>query len=238
MSDPDPDPRPVSRKPPVIDPGRIDFDRRPAPDDARWPLTEAVRRIIEEITSSSASSVEFEQARDLVEQAAAILDARGHARTYTGAEASLSDHQDAFFLDFSPLVGPLNPLAPPIAMRVAEDGSVIGEASFGTAYEGPPGCVHGGFIAASFDEVLGFTQSLGGQPGMTANLSVDYRSPTPLHRPLRFVGRVEQIDGRKIHTVATLHHGETLCAEARGLFVSMRPEVFERLMKGRQQPAG
>ena len=246
MPEPDADPddaparadRPASRPPVVLDPAAIDFDRRPSPDDARLPLTEAVRRIIEQITSSSATSREFEQARDLVEQAARLLEAQDHARSYTGAEASLSDHQDSFFLDFSPLVGPLNPLAPPIAMRIDADGSVHGDVVFGTAYEGPPGCVHGGYIAASFDEVLGFTQSLGGQPGMTANLQIDYRSPTPLHRPLHFVGRVEEIVGRKIHTVATLHHGDTLCAEARGLFVSMRPEVFQRLMQGRQQPAG
>ena len=38
--------------------------------------------------------------------------------------------------------------------------------TFGSAYEGPPGCVHGGFVAAAFDEVLGFVQSLGGQPGL------------------------------------------------------------------------
>jgi acyl-coenzyme A thioesterase PaaI-like protein len=213
----------------------IDFDRRFGPDDARLPLTDAVRRIVAELTSSSASSDEFEQACDLVERAAAILEARGHARAYSGAEASLSDHQDSSFLDFSPLVGPLNPLAPPIAMHLADDGSVVGEAVFGSAYEGPPGCVHGGFVAASFDEVLGFAQSLGGHPGMTANLQVDYRSPTPLHRPLRFVGRIDHVDGRKIHTVATLHHGDTLCAEARALFVSMKPEVFQRLMRERRR---
>ena len=211
----------------------IDFDRPQDPHDARFRLSEAVRRIIEELTSSSASSAEFEHARDLVEQAATVLVEKGHERSYSGAEASLSDPQDMFFLDFSPLVGPLNPLAPPITTRAQDDGSVVGEVVFGTAYEGPPGCVHGGFIAASFDEVLGFVQSMSGQPGMTANLQIDYRSPTPLHRPLRFVGRIDRIEGRKIFTEATLHHGDTLCAQARGLFVSMKPEVFDRLMKGR-----
>ena len=42
-----------------------------------------------------------------------------------------------------------------------------GPGRVGPAYEGPPGCVHGGFIAAAFDEVLGSTQSLSGSPGMT-----------------------------------------------------------------------
>jgi hypothetical protein len=43
--------------------------------------------------------------------------------------------------------------------------------TFGSAYEGPPGCVHGGYVAAAFDEMLGFVQSLGGNPGMTARLT-------------------------------------------------------------------
>ncbi len=214
---------------------RLEFERSHDPDDARFRLAQAVRRVIEQLTSSTASDEAFEQARDLVEQAASHLDARAHDRSYTGAEASLSDHQEAVFLDFSPLVGGLNPLAPPIVMRV-DAGEVVGEVVFGSAYEGPPGCVHGGFIAAGFDEVLGFAQSLGGHPGLTARLQISYRSPTPLHRPLRFVGRIDRVDGRKIHTSATLHHGDSLCAEAEGLFVSMKPEVFVRLMQHRATP--
>ena len=115
------------------------------------------------------------------------------------------------------------------------DALVVGTVTFGGAYEGPPGCVHGGFIAGSFDEILGVTQSLSGQPGMTAQLDISYRSPTPLRREVHFRGRIERIDGRKIHAVATLHHGDVLCAEARGLFISMKPEVFERLMRDRAQ---
>ena len=42
------------------------------------------------------------------------------------------------------------------------------------------------------------------------------------------------IDGRKIHVSADLHHGDTLCAQARAIFISMRPEVFEQLMSLRE----
>jgi acyl-coenzyme A thioesterase PaaI-like protein len=216
----------------------FDLDRRADPDDARFRLAEAARRVIAELTSSSASSEAFEAARDLVERAADVLAAREHDRDYQGAEASLAQHvASQSFLDFSPLIGPLNPLAPPITMEVGTD-SVVGTVVFGDAYEGPPGCVHGGFIAAGFDEVLGMTQSLGGPPGMTGKLEISYRSPTPLHRPLRFEGRIERVDGRKIHTAATLHHGDTLCAEAYGLFISVKPGVFEHLRQTREHPTG
>jgi acyl-coenzyme A thioesterase PaaI-like protein len=218
----------------------LEFDRPQDPGDARLRLADATRQIIAELASSTATSSEFEQARDLVEQAVAVLAQRGHGRDYAGGEASLAEHHEAGnFLDYSPLVGPLNPLAPPIRVRMehGDDGDVVvGAAVFGDAYEGPPGCVHGGFIAASFDEVLGFVQSMSGQPGMTGRLEISYRSPTPLHREIRFRGRVDRIEGRKIFTSATLHHGDVLCAEAFGLFISMKPEVFQRLMQTRARP--
>lgn len=202
--------------------------------DTRAELAAATRRIIAELASSTADSADFSAARDHVVAAVARLEARGHGRPYEPGEASLADYGDDLFLLHSPLVGPLNPLAPPLRLE-AVDGVVTGTVVFGDAYEGPPGCVHGGFIAASFDEVLGFAQGLSGQPGMTARLAVDYRSPTPLHRQLRFSGRVERIEGRKIYTRAELHvvDDERLCAEAEALFVSMRPEVFMRLVTDR-----
>jgi len=140
------------------------------------------------------------------------------------------------FIDHSPLVGPLNPLAPPLTITM--DGTqVTGLVTFAAAYEGPPGCVQGGFIAASFDEVLGLAQGLSGKPGMTARLTIQYRSPSPLHQPLKFVGDIERIDGRKIFTKGELRTvaDDRLCAEAEGLFISMNPEIFQRLMVARAE---
>jgi acyl-coenzyme A thioesterase PaaI-like protein len=209
------------------------------PADHRARLATSARRVIDELARSTETSEAFDRAAALVEQAADILAEGGHGRPYDGAaEASLRDHQRNSFLHHSPFVGGLNPLAPPITMRVEGSGEtmrIIGTVTYGAAYEGPPGCVHGGFIAAGFDEVLGFTQSFSGQPGMTARLDVSYRSPTPLWHPLRYEGRIVGVEGRKIHVTATLAAvaDERLCAEAVGLFISMRPEVFDRLVQGR-----
>ncbi len=142
------------------------------------------------------------------------------------------------FVDRSPIIGTMNALAVPMEVQVVsgagESPVVEGRVTFPGSYQGPPGCVHGGFIAAYFDEVLGVVQALSGQPGMTANLSVNYRSPTPLHRPLVFRARIVSVEGRKIKTEGTLHHGDTLCAEATAVFVSMSAELLERLIKIRQ----
>lgn len=205
-------------------------------DDSRAELSEACRRIIDELASSTAPSDAFAQARDLLQQAVAILADADHGRPYDGGEGSLAHYQEHMFIDHSPLMGSLNPLAPPIA--VSADGTrVTGAVTFSDAYEGPPGCVHGGFIAAAFDEVLGLAQGMSGRPGMTARLTVQYRSPSPLHQALQFVGDIDHIDGRKIFTKGELRvvADGRLCAEAEGLFISMNPEIFQRLMKDRSE---
>lgn len=199
-------------------------------------MAEATRQIIDEVTSSADTSPAFDRARALVEQALAELRSGVHGRDYTSAEASLAgrtEPQDrSAFLDYSPIVGHLNPLAPPIDARL-EDGVVVATGRFGAAYEGPPGCVHGGFIAAAFDEVCGFAMGLSGLVGMTVRLEISYRSPTPLHEEVRYEARLDRVERRKIFTTATLRHGDRLCAEATGLFVAMDPAMFVHLKQAR-----
>jgi acyl-coenzyme A thioesterase PaaI-like protein len=199
---------------------------------SRADLANATRVVIDEIMRSTAPDEYYEQAAVLVRQAADLLRAQAHDRGYEGvAEGSLmsaSHHQS--FIDYSPFIGSLNPLAPPIRVRFEND-TVIGTCTYGAAYEGPPGCLHGGYIAAGFDEMLGFAQAFSGRPGMTGRLTVSYRSPTPLFREVTFTGKLDRVDGRKIYTTATLTDGDRLCAEAEGLFISLRPEAFQRLVE-------
>ena len=215
----------------------IRTEERSPTDEIRLKIAEELRVVFDELLATSAPVEELEQTRAIVNQAVSLLKSRPHSHDYEGpAEGSLAPMNS--FLDRSPIIGAINPLSVPMRMDIEGDGginsTVVGYALFPAAYEGPPGCVHGGFIAAYFDEVLGMTQSLSGNPGMTVNLTVDYRAPTPLKQPVVFRGQVVSIDGRKISVAGTLHHGETLCAEAKGLFISMRPEVFSRLVEIRQ----
>lgn len=186
-------------------------------------LADAARRVLHTMVMNGADADTLAAAADALE--AVADDLRGHDRSSRSihegfGEAATSGNPYAFF-DHSPMLGVANPIAPPIVLRGLDERTMEGTATFGPAYEGPPGCVHGGYIAAAFDEVLGAVQSLSGQPGMTGTLTVRYRSPTPLHEPLRFTGRFEGVDGRKILTTGTLHAGDRLCAEADGLFISV-----------------
>ncbi len=200
-------------------------------------LGETLRRVIDRLTATSAPTEVLGRAREQLEQVEALLRPYTAVRRYEGSsEASGLFHDRAFF-DWSPQLGLSNPLAPPIHVGV-EDGIVVGRARFGIAYEGPPGCVHGGFVAAAFDEVLGLTQSLSGQVGMTGTLTIRYRRPTPLNADLRFEGRVESVSGRKVITAGRLLAGEELTAEATGLFITITPQHFSALAAQRERRDG
>ena len=84
-----------------------------------------------------------------------------------------------------------------------------------------------------FDELLGATQSLSGDQGMTAHLGVDYRRPTPLGVPLQLEGWFERREGRKIYTRGRLSAGDELTAEADGLFIAFDREKFRALLEAR-----
>jgi acyl-coenzyme A thioesterase PaaI-like protein len=191
-------------------------------------LSDAVRGVLHRLVQTSAPVDLIAEAADQVEAVVALLSVHHRASLYEGFAESANAGEPFAFFDHSPMLGRANPLAPPIELRL-EDGRIIGRATFGTAYEGPPGCVHGGFVAAAFDEVLGSTQSLSGAPGMTGRLTVHYRSPTPLHTELRFEGTLESVTGRKILTKGLLWAGDVLCAEAEGLFITIDFAKFAEL---------
>jgi len=197
-------------------------------------LAGAMRRVIELLVRSDAPEDEVRIAADRLDQYAERL--AGHPRNprYEGyAEASPSGDVGAFF-DQSPIIGRANPLSPPLVLEATPDGKrVFGRVRFGSAYEGPPGCVHGGWVAATFDELLGFAQALTESPGMTGTLTIRYRKPTPLHTDLRLEAWVERVEGRKSFAVGKLHAGDLLTAEAEGIFISIPPEKFQGLLEAR-----
>ncbi|HEB88942.1 MAG TPA: PaaI family thioesterase [Deltaproteobacteria bacterium] len=196
-------------------------------------LASAMRLVIERLVPSNAPVDELRRAADALERYAEAL--KDHprlrdARLY-GESANAGD-VGAFF-DQSPLIGLANPLAPPLTIGQKDDRHAHATAVFGSAYEGPPGSVHGGFVAAAFDEVLGFVQSLSGHPGMTGTLTVRYRSPTPLHTQLLFEARLDRVEGRKIFTSARLEADGVLCAEAEAIFISFREGGMKKLAEAR-----
>jgi acyl-coenzyme A thioesterase PaaI-like protein len=200
---------------------------------ARLRLAAAIRQMNHLLIDADLSAEELNRAAEVAEGFVDRLERGPRGATHWGfAESSNSGNTHALF-DRSPVIGVGNAIAPPLKL-VVEQGEVRGGGVFGQAYEGPPGHLHGGWVAAAFDEVLGMVQSTTGNPGMTGTLTVRYRRPTPLHRHLEFVGRVDRVEGKKIFTSATLHAGEALCAEAEAVFVSVGRSRFKEMADGRR----
>jgi acyl-coenzyme A thioesterase PaaI-like protein len=108
--------------------------------------------------------------------------------------------------------------------------------TFPAAYQGPPGYVHGGWVALAFDELLGMANIAAGHPGMTGRLTVRYLKPTPLHRPVELHGRTERVEGRRIVSTGEMIVDGVVTAEAEGLFVTidarLSAEYFGRELPG------
>ena len=127
-----------------------------------------------------------------------------------------------------PLMGVANPVSPPLLVGF-DDAGVFADATYDARHEGLFGYVQGGFIAAAFDVMLGQAVAHRGGRGVTASLSVSYRIPTPIGRPLRYRAELERIDGRKAYSRGQLVRVDdgAVTAEAEALFVMPRQPLYK-----------
>lgn len=206
--------------------------------DARRRVADAIRRLTEVLVSSTPPIPQLHAIADTLELTADNFAAqpRIYGRAlFAGGGTHGSMGQISH--ELNPVAGISNPLAPPLNVWFA-DGVTHGRATLGWAYEGPPGSVHGGFVAALFDQFMGVAQASGGQPGMTGTLSTRYHRRTPLNTELHFRGWVEKIEGRKTFVHAEIHAGEVLTASCDGVFVQP-PGGMDRLHREyAQSPSG
>lgn len=218
------------------DDGLQSFDPRTERDDAggTWPakrrLANALRALIHEMCRTGAAESEILQAAEwaerCAEQFASALPAPEDPMKSGGPQL----HGMHDFLERGPMTGLANPIAPGI--EIESDWSARtarGTITFGNAYEGAPGVVHGGFVAAALDELLGMVSAMSGTVAMTGEVTVRYRKPTPINTPLRIEARFERRSGRRILTSGEMYDGETPTAECTGLFIAVGGEKFEEL---------
>jgi acyl-coenzyme A thioesterase PaaI-like protein len=138
--------------------------------------------------------------------------------------AHAADDEEQVFGRLFELPGRGQTLIPPVTILDCGPGRLVGETTFGRFHGGANGAAHGGAIAMMFDEALGMLTFLGEQRrSRTASLTVDYRSPTPVGKTLTIEATVAEETGRKRYLHGALKDGERLCAESRGLFLTLLP---------------
>jgi len=231
-------------EPPAVDPanafgvGGHGWDaevlRRVTPhQEAARRTADAIRRLIVALETTAATDVELDGLTAAIDAFTATVSV-GDRPAFGALDDPAVVYQAHRLRERSPFIGRANPVAPPLVVEFGSD-AVACRVTLGTLYEGPPGKVHGGYIAGMFDELLGAAQTYSGRAGMTGRLTVHYRRPTPLGEELHLRAWVESVSGRKIVCKGTLQAGEVLCAEAEGLFIAVDPA---RLLAAANEPPG
>jgi len=198
--------------------------------EAKRTLARAVRGLMDSLCATDAPPSELLAIAAQVEESARRFADQPRMIDPPGvAEGSLGGGME-MFMDRSPLVGLANPVAPPLRLDPNPETRIVrGSVTFGNAYEGAPGCVHGGHVAAAFDEALGMACIFSDNPGMTGEITIRYRKPTPTKTPLRIEARLDGTERRKIFTSGEIYAGDLLTAEATGIFISIDQSKFGEL---------
>ncbi len=189
-------------------------------------LADSLRRLLDATVRLRGDHDSLTSAAEQVRSIAAELESLIPETPPPRYPSSPTTIDEIFRYDF--VMGDRNPVAVPLRFQNDKQ-RAIGFATFGTVYEGPPGCVHGAVIAGVFDQVLNVANLLNGTPGPTVRLEIDFRKPTPLHREIRFEAKCDRVEKKRIHTTARCFTGDTLTVEASGIFVAVDMDKLKRM---------
>ncbi len=119
-----------------------------------------------------------------------------------------------------------NPYGLHLAFYEQETGDIQAEITVPEQFQGYPGMVHGGVIAALLDEVTGRVYMHGDSPRfmVTAKLTIRYRKPVPVGEQIRLVGRPGSDNGRVASATGQIFDSSgTLLAEAEATYMNIPP---------------
>jgi acyl-coenzyme A thioesterase PaaI-like protein len=189
----------------------------------------AVRELIARLRVADAPPEVLARAAALAREASAALEpyavfdekpGQSHLRTLPFQGGAFTVKDPAQFFPYSAVVGPLNPVAPPIDLTW--DGTEVrGTVTLDEVYAGPPGAVHGGIVALIFDELLGVANVQSGVGAFTGTLSIRYERFTPLRKELTVAAHVDRTERRKVFTVGTISCDGEVTARAEGIFIQV-----------------
>lgn len=109
-------------------------------------------------------------------------------------------------------------------------GEVLVEHTVPEQFQGYPGVVHGGIVAAMLDEVTGRTvmgEAEHPRFMFTVKLDVRYRKNVPVGQPIRLVGQLDKIKGRTGFAKGYIYNSAgDLLAEAEAVMVDVPADVI------------
>ncbi len=113
------------------------------------------------------------------------------------------------------------------------DGSQVrAHLEFARRFEGGPGTVHGGAIAAFMDDLLGYVPVAYGAPGVTAKLDTNFVAPVPMGVTVEGVAWMSRIEGSKMWAEGTMEVDGHILVESSALFIAIGMDHFTRVFDG------
>jgi acyl-coenzyme A thioesterase PaaI-like protein len=203
------------------------MSRRPlvyglTPPEDLFELAQAVRGVIERMMVIDTPDEAVRGARRTLDAVARGLETVGRR----GLQVRMTPESDPGPDDLRPYYAGdatrwhYNPIFPPLRLDFDEAGVLHGTATLGLAYEGPPGCAHGGVLSLLLDQLLGQVNLRHGLPAMTGSLMVRYRRPTPLLTELGLeADPPARVSGRRHVTRGRIRCAGEITVEAEGVFV-------------------
>ena len=111
-----------------------------------------------------------------------------------------------------------------------DSGHLYAKIRFGKYAQGPPNHVHGGAIAAAFDEAMGATAWANGYPALSCSIQVEFLCPLKLDSEVLLDAWIGKCVARKVWIYAGIwDHAGTLYAEAIGLYIKQTKERFREM---------
>lgn len=113
-----------------------------------------------------------------------------------------------------------NPMG--IPLRISVSGAEATATVMTTAlFEGPPGILHGGFVAAMLDALLSTLVQAQEIRAVTVKLDVRFLRAVEIGIELHLRGTVNAVGGRKVRAAGWIHSDNDLIAEAEALFITI-----------------
>ena len=193
---------------------------------ARQRLASATRALNEKLVSTD---IDPELAAALTEKIEGLTAELSQAQQVTGlvdmAKRGQRGTIDDVMGELVSVGGRSHPCSPELRWQEASN-RITGTVKFSQAFEGPPGHVHGGWVAGVLDHLMGMTHVRTGHPGMTGGLSVRYLKPTPLNQRIGVSAQATELDDKRTEVKAEMRFGETTTAKAEAIFVRVDREKF------------
>ena len=105
------------------------------------------------------------------------------------------------------------------------------ELTLDPAFQGWDGVAHGGILCTILDEVMGWSVIGRGTWGVTARMTVDFKRPVTVGRPLRAEGSVTDQSRRLVHTTGRIVDAATseVLATGEATYMAAPPERLAEL---------